>query len=155
MLGLLSLGFVLLCWLDFRLNIALALFLLPFLVAQKSDPPLPALNDVPPDLTSVRYRRWGIYTVAFNKPHPSGPSVCSIIDGLARVLREDVPPAGRLIAQLFRMAPMAFSIHALCTVWMGIAPAFYFYISSIILIRVSSVHDLRESFSLKKFNVNR
>jgi hypothetical protein len=152
MLAQLSLGFVVLYWLDSKLIIVLTLFLVPLSMMQKLQPSLPATsNDIHPD---VRYRRWGIYTVAFDKPQSCGPSVRSITDGVARVLREDVPPAGRLIAQLFRMAPVAFSIHVLCTVWMGIAPALYFYLSSIILTTVS-VHELCKSCSLTQYNVNR
>jgi hypothetical protein len=142
-------------WPDLKLAMGFALLFIPLFVMLKSQSSSPATsNGIPPANSGVRYRQWGIYTVAYDKPRRPAVSFGPNFSRLIRALREDGPSAVRLISQLFSMAPVAISIHTICTLWKSVAPALWFYLSGIILITVC-VRLCRPSYSTDMATENR
>jgi hypothetical protein len=98
--------------------------------------------------SSVRYRKWGIYTVAYDKPQQWYFSLGYGLQTVFVVLGEDVPFAARLLKELFAMAPVALFVHVLGHLWMTILPPLSLHLSSTILITVSrnlSLNSLADS----------
>jgi hypothetical protein len=95
--------------------------------------------------SSVRYRQWGIYKVAYDKPPQWYFSLGYGLRTVFVILGEDAPFAARLLKELFAMAPLALFVYILGHLWMTISPPLSLYLSSTILITVSrdlSLHSL-------------
>lgn len=85
--------------------------------------------NIPPEKEShsrIRYRRVGVYDVAYEERLPFSLRIYSLLDEL-RAIRERMAPAKRLLADAMKLAPMAFIAYIATSFWRGVHSAIHLY----------------------------
>ena len=74
-----------------------------------------------------RYRRYGVYDIVYEYPtSPLTPRIYALLDMLDAV-RIKLPAVWRLLADTLKIAPAAFVVYMITTVWQGVYPAINLY----------------------------